>query len=236
MLKEIICGLHASGIAASPNGKFVAIANAASDSISIIETTGDKLAETISMRWAVNDPFGASPNALAFSADGRQLYVCNGTQNAVAVVDFRPGRSKLKGLVGTGWFPGAIVLAQDGINGYIANIKGLGSSKRIPPNEKTKFNSHQYFGSVSLMWFGTSIQQYLQLHGTCRRIRSRGVTWPNRFRMRARRNIFVSASATEGARQRAVGEAPRASIDSVTGAASGSDDAASPLSGGPMHR
>ncbi len=103
------------------------------------------------MRWAVNDPFGASPNALTFSADGRQLYVCNGTQNAVAVVDFRPGHSKLKGLVGTGWFPGAIVLAQDGINGYIANIKGLGSSKRNATTEKIKFNSHQYFGSVSLM-------------------------------------------------------------------------------------
>src|SRR5437879_10014954 len=30
------------------------------------------------------------------------LFVCNGTQNAVAVVSFRPGKSRLLGLVPTG--------------------------------------------------------------------------------------------------------------------------------------
>ncbi len=151
VLKEIMCGLHASGIAASPDGRHVAIANAGSDSVSIIDTSKDRVVENISMRWAANDPFGASPNALIFSADGRRLYVCNGTQNAVAAVDFRAGHSKLKGLVGSGWFPGAIALAQDGTNAYVANIKGLGSSKRYTQGETITFNSHQYFGSVSLM-------------------------------------------------------------------------------------
>lgn len=35
-------------------------------------------------------------------AAGKTLYICNGTQNAVAVVACRPGKSKLLGLIPTG--------------------------------------------------------------------------------------------------------------------------------------
>jgi len=44
-------------------------------------------------------PFGAQPNALAFDNSGKTLFVCNGTQNAVAVFQFKPGESKLIGLI-----------------------------------------------------------------------------------------------------------------------------------------
>jgi len=52
--------------------------------------------------------FGAQPNALAFDKSGSRLFVCNGTQNAVAVFDFKPGQSSLRGLIPVGWFPGGI--------------------------------------------------------------------------------------------------------------------------------
>jgi DNA-binding beta-propeller fold protein YncE len=151
VLDEILLGLHSSAMAVSPNGRFLLIANAGTDTLSVVDTKRDQLVHTISMHWQPTDFFGASPNALVFDETGRNLYVCNGTQNAVAVVSFRLALSRLLGLIPTGWFPGAITYDAKRKALYVANIKGLGSGKRYKPDEKVKFNSHQYFGSLSLI-------------------------------------------------------------------------------------
>ena len=148
---EILVGLHSSGIALSSNGRYVLVANAGSDTVSVIDTRTDGVVETISLKWHPNDFFGASPNALAMDASGKTLFVCNGTQNAVAVVSFNPGKSKTLGLIPTGWFPGALSYDAKRQSIYVANIKGIGSGKRYATAEKAKYNSHQYFGSVSLV-------------------------------------------------------------------------------------
>ena len=72
------------------------------------------------------DPFGAQPDALAFDKSGRTLYVCNGTQNAVAVFHFQPGKSRLQGLIPVGWFPGAMVFDARREVIEVANIKNIG--------------------------------------------------------------------------------------------------------------
>jgi YVTN family beta-propeller protein len=149
--QENLLGLHACGLALSPNRRYLAIANAASDTVSILDTPTDRVVETISLRWQPDDYFGASPNALTFDPSGKTLYVCNGTHNAIAVVSFRPGRSKLRGLIPVGWFPGAIVHDPSRETLHVANIKGVGSGRRTAPDEPRKFNSHQYFGSLSLV-------------------------------------------------------------------------------------
>jgi hypothetical protein len=148
---EILTGLHASAMALSPNRRWVVVANAASDTLSVIDTRKDKIVETIWARQSPADLFGAAPNALAFDASGRRLFVCNGTQNAVAVIDFAPGKSRLAGLLPTGWYPGAIAFDSRQDSLYIANIKGIGSGHHLQPGEPVKFNSHQYFGTVSLL-------------------------------------------------------------------------------------
>jgi YVTN family beta-propeller protein len=149
--REIAVGLHASGLALPLDGRYLVVANANSDTVSAIDTRTDQVVETIPLRWQAHDLFGASPNALAFDHSGKNLYVCNGTQNAVAVVSFRPGKSKLLGLIPTGWYPGAIVLDSARRSIYVANIKGIGTGKRYAPTENVKFNSHQYFGTLSLV-------------------------------------------------------------------------------------
>ena len=150
-IKEVIVGLHASSLAATPDGKYVAVANANSDTVSVIDTTTDSVAQTISTRWRKDDLFGASPNALCFDPSGKWLYVCNGTQNSVAAVEFDPGRSKVVGLIPTGWFPGAVAFDATRNRVDVANIKGIGSGRHIPPGEPVKYNSHQYFGTLSLI-------------------------------------------------------------------------------------
>ena len=149
--KEILTGLHASALKLSPNGKYMVVANAGSDTLSVFNVKSEEITETIWTRQSPADLFGASPNALAFDKSGRKLFVCNGTQNAVAVIDFNPGSSKLTGLIPVGWFPGAITYdaAREAL--YVANIKGHGNGIKAPPGEKQKYESTQHLGTVSLL-------------------------------------------------------------------------------------
>jgi YVTN family beta-propeller protein len=100
---EILTHLHASALALSPDSKFVVCANAGSDNLSVIDTATDRVVETIWAKPKPSELLGATPNALAFTPDGRTLYVANGTQNAVAVIEFNPelpkGTVPLKGTV-----------------------------------------------------------------------------------------------------------------------------------------
>lgn len=151
---EILTGVHACALALSPNGKFLVCANAGGDTLSVIDTRTDKIVETICARQNPGDPFGAQPDALAFDKSGKKLFVCNGTQNAVAVFQFKPAESKLLGLIPAGWFPGAIAFDSRQGKIYVANIKNIGTKKEKPRTglgNVPGFNSKQYNGSLSLV-------------------------------------------------------------------------------------
>jgi YVTN family beta-propeller protein len=148
---EFLVGLRACALARAPNARYLAVANSGSDTLSVIDTRTDKIIETIWTRQSPADLFGAQPCALAFDSAGKKLFVCNGTQNAVAVIDFNPGKSKLLGLIPVGWFPGAVVHDAKRRALYVANIKGIGSTKHYEPGEEVKYNSHQFFGTLSLV-------------------------------------------------------------------------------------
>ena len=141
---EIVTGLHTCALALSPNGKYLVAANAGNDTLSVIDTRTGIVVETVFVRQSPGDPFGAQPDALVFDRAGDRLFVCNGTQNAVAVVRFEPTNSKLLGLIPVGWFPGAIVLDASRKQIYVANLKGL--SHGTGP-----FNIGQYFNTLSLV-------------------------------------------------------------------------------------
>ncbi len=150
-VKELLVGLHSSAMTLSPNGRYLVVANAASDTLSVIDTGLEKVVETIWTKRNAAELFGAAPNALAFDRSGERLYVCNGSQNAVAVIDFEPGESRLIGLIPVGWYPGAIVHDRTRHSLYVANIKGIGSTKKLEVGEPAKFRSGQYFGTLSLL-------------------------------------------------------------------------------------
>jgi len=153
VLAEIVTELHASAMAASPGGRYVAVANTGSDTLSVIDTRTDRAVEKIWTRQTPADLFGAQPNALAFEPGGKRLYVCNGTQNAVAVVQFEPedNASKVIGLIPVGWFPGAIQFDSRRHALCVANIKGIGAIRNFEPGEEVKLNTKQSFGTVSLV-------------------------------------------------------------------------------------
>ncbi len=159
-VKSVRVGLHPSGMAASRGGRFVYVANANSDSVSVIDTKSDEVAETIPCRPEARLPFGSGCNALALSPDGGTLYAACGTNNCVAVVRLgrkasegdgdRPERSARAGLIPTAWYPGAVLLSADGKTLFVANVKGVGSLSQPRPAAKGK-NSHDHLGSVSII-------------------------------------------------------------------------------------
>lgn len=164
--KELVTGRHASGLAVHPSGDFVGCACAADDFVAVIDTRKDEVVEKIWPKRTPADLFGASPNALAFSQDGKMLYVCNGTQNAVAVVEFEPGRSELEGLIPTAWYPGGVVFDPARQRLHVANLKGLGSWQRLAPGAPRKYISGSQFGTLSLIDLPASQAALKQQTGT----------------------------------------------------------------------
>src|SRR5581483_1735507 len=84
----------------------------------------------------------------------KKLFVCNGTQNAVAVFKFDPGQSQLLGLIPVGWFPAAIRYDARQKKIYVANLKDLANQPESPHNNLAKgpgYNTKQYNGSLSLV-------------------------------------------------------------------------------------
>jgi DNA-binding beta-propeller fold protein YncE len=157
---ELVTGRHASGLAATGDGRFVAVANAGDDTVSVIQTSTHSVVETFSLRWHSGDLFGASPNALAFDKKGRVLFVCNGTQNAIAAVSFGPEArwfehifspkpSRLLGLIPVGWYPGAVAWDEARKALYVANLKGEGRQTISP--SRSGYRTHGFIGSVSLV-------------------------------------------------------------------------------------
>ena len=141
-VREVRVGLQPSQVTLSEDGKLLAVANAHSDSVSIMETGA--LAPTgISIPTWPEPSFGSQPIAVAFTPDAQTLYVACGGNNSVAVVKRSGGKWSLGGQLPTAWFPSGIATDGDGAL-VVLNLKGVGSTD----NHKGAFNSRQYEGSL----------------------------------------------------------------------------------------
>jgi YVTN family beta-propeller protein len=127
VIKDLDVGLHPSAMALTPKGDRLFVANANSDTVSVIDTESDAVLRSISVRPEAKAPIGSAPNALAVSPDGKTLYVANGANNAIAVVDLEHQPERLRGLLPTGWYPTAVAPVRDGKHLWVASGYGFGS-------------------------------------------------------------------------------------------------------------
>lgn len=139
---EIETGPAASGMALSPDGKTLAVANAHADSVSFIDTQTSAV-ETVKIPTWPESLIGSQPDGVAFSPDGNALYVACGGNNAIALLTRRDAQWHVDGAVPTGWFPSAIGIDADG-DLRIVNIKGVGHTA----DKKGTYNSRQFEGSI----------------------------------------------------------------------------------------
>lgn len=153
---EIEVGLQPGGLALDEGHKRLYVANANSDTVSVVDISSLQVVETISVRPDRSLPFGSMPNALAITPDGNTLFVANGGNNAIAVVriDHQRNRSRVEGFIPTGWYPGAVLT--DGKRLFVANIKGLGSRNRQP--EQKGWSVYSFLGTVQRVTIPTRQQ------------------------------------------------------------------------------
>ncbi|HWR75759.1 MAG TPA: bifunctional YncE family protein/alkaline phosphatase family protein [Thiobacillus sp.] len=125
------------------------VANGNSDSVSVIDTVSDTVLEEFnvtapkSVLTKADKLRGANPNSLALSPSERFLLVTNGGTNSIAVVKLglmeheakhggsddrdeghEDGRkSRVMGLIPTGWYPNSVSLSKNGDTLYVVNGK-----------------------------------------------------------------------------------------------------------------
>jgi YVTN family beta-propeller protein len=123
-----IGGAHPTAIVATANGAYAYVAMTNVDRIATVALTGTpRVVGGTELRLFDKGPYGMQPAALALSHDGTRLYVALAGVNAVAVIDARdPIHLHRLGLIPTGWYPTALVLAGDDRTLFVVNTKGYG--------------------------------------------------------------------------------------------------------------
>jgi DNA-binding beta-propeller fold protein YncE len=119
-------GSHPNDLVESGGRLFVSCGN--DDSVLVLDSKTAKIEEWIVTRLTPRAPAGSTPSALALAPDQQTLYVANADNNCVALVDIsQHGRSRVRGIVPTGWYPTSVCATTDGKRLIIGSAKGLGT-------------------------------------------------------------------------------------------------------------
>jgi len=125
--------------ALSPDQNHLFVTEDSQDTVAVISTRSAKILEeinTVSPTSVFANRLGfkgASPNSLAVSPDGSRLYVTNGGANDLAVIELGGDggtgddaywcKSRVLGLIPTGWYPNSVTISADGSTLYAINGK-----------------------------------------------------------------------------------------------------------------
>ena len=123
---EIGVGDNPNDICLTQSNRWMFVANANDNSVSVIDVRGRKVVETLNAALYANALPGSTTNALALSPDESTLYVANADNNCLAVFDVsHPGACRSKGFIPVGWYPTAVQVIHGKI--WVANGKGFTS-------------------------------------------------------------------------------------------------------------
>ena len=123
---EIAVGDNPNDICRTANGKYLFVANANDNSVSVIDVKNTKVIETLSSSLFAAAPPGSTANAVALSSDEKTLYIANADNNSLAVFDVsKPGFSQSKGFIPVGWYPTCVKVIGKKI--WVTNGKGFSS-------------------------------------------------------------------------------------------------------------
>ncbi len=107
----------------SKSGKYLYVANANDNSVSIIDIKQRKILETLNAALYPNSVPGSTTNSVALSADEKTLYIANADNNCLAVFDVsNPGSSQSKGFIPVGWYPTCVRVIANKIYVQMAKV------------------------------------------------------------------------------------------------------------------
>jgi autotransporter-associated beta strand protein/YVTN family beta-propeller protein len=145
---KIPAGLHPCDVELSPDGNTLYVANANSDTVTIIDTPTRTVRETVLVRPDPSFPYGSASTGLTLSKDGGTLFVTSAGNNALALVELPNAQhtnSLLRGFLPTDWYPGAVVA--DSNFAYVVNVKGLGT--RLGQPATTSWQIGAFLGTAN---------------------------------------------------------------------------------------
>ena len=123
---------HPNELALTRSGRFLFVANANRNTVTVLDTATGRAAETLDASLSPAALPGSTPNSLALSPDDTKLFVANAGNNNIAVFDVAtPGHSRSLGFIPVGWYPTSVRVTPDGRRLLVANGRGL-TSKANP--------------------------------------------------------------------------------------------------------
>jgi len=154
---NISTGLHPTGMAFW--GRYLLVANTYSDTISLIDTTTNRVARTIDLGLPIGVPgqgqpaYGAAPNSIAVDAKNGIAYVALYNANAIGVVDLSKGAANpVMGMIPVAYAPSSVVLDKANNSLVVANDKGIGTRYSLECDHGVcDYNTHQDNGTVSIV-------------------------------------------------------------------------------------
>jgi YVTN family beta-propeller protein len=151
---------HPNEMLLGKNGRRLFVANANRNSVSVIDVETGRVSETLIAALPVGPtkddvtsvPPGNTPNSLALSPDGEQLFVANANINTVAVFEVEEaGKARSLGFIPVGWYPTSVRVTSDGKTLIVANGKGLISkpNRNGPqPGRRDPMSLTEYIGGL----------------------------------------------------------------------------------------
>lgn len=126
LMDSIAVGDNPNDICLTKNGRYLFVANANDNSVSVIDIKKRKVLETLNAALYPDAPQGSTTNSVALSGDEKMLYVANADNNCLAVFDVsKRGASQSKGFIPVGWYPTCVRTIGNTV--FVANGKGFTS-------------------------------------------------------------------------------------------------------------
>ena len=139
-------GTHPCALVISPDGQTMYVALSNRDAVAAVNVKANQFSVKgyFDTRLPRQSYFGAEPEALALSADGRRLYAANLGSDAVAVMDTakltaraaKKGMVEPIGFVPTEWQPMSMAVTRGKL--YLATAKGKGTGPNKAPQRRTE--------------------------------------------------------------------------------------------------
>jgi YVTN family beta-propeller protein len=123
---SIPVGDNPNDLCITRNGKYLYVANANDNNVSVIDTRQLKVIETLNSALYPDSPAGSTTNSVALSDDEKTLFIANADNNCLALFDVSiAGSGKSKGFIPTAWYPTCVRIVKNKV--LVTNGKGLSS-------------------------------------------------------------------------------------------------------------